>query len=367
MAKNNAKLVDPNMLIQAGINPETGLPIKLDMISGCMLKENIKRSLTILDEIDAINRYTWYNLPNGLTPQLIERVLYYRGQGMLFKLDDKYYFLPYTLDGTIDVYGRFTGVTPLPFNGTANDGDPENPWIQGLVFNPVYETPNLLDFAGKSAEQLDDYLAHACVLLHDVSPAISQTNISRSIMQEPIVDLMSDCLPFLRTALLNSTGVLGMRVSSEDEVPQVKAASNAINKAALVGEKYVGIAGRVEFQELTGGAVGKAEEFLLSMQSLDNFRLSMYGLETGGLFQKKSHMLESEQQMNAGNASLMLLDGLRNRQDFAILVNIIFGEAIWCEVSEPVLGVDMTGDGVATGDQSMSYENELDGGTEDVE
>jgi hypothetical protein len=28
MGKNNAKLYDPNMLIQAGIDPKTGLPLK---------------------------------------------------------------------------------------------------------------------------------------------------------------------------------------------------------------------------------------------------------------------------------------------------------------------------------------------------
>ena len=29
MAKNNAKIIDPNMLIAAGIDPKTGLPLKM--------------------------------------------------------------------------------------------------------------------------------------------------------------------------------------------------------------------------------------------------------------------------------------------------------------------------------------------------
>jgi hypothetical protein len=40
-------------------------------------------------------------------------------------LEDKFYFLPYTLwsnpafDTNIDPYGRFLGITPVPFTGPA--------------------------------------------------------------------------------------------------------------------------------------------------------------------------------------------------------------------------------------------------------
>ena len=350
MAKNNAKLYDPNTLIQAGINPLTGEPLS----RGCSnLKGAIKEQLKTLDELDAINRYTWFNLPKGLTPQLIERVLYYKGQGILFRLEDTYYFLPYCLAGSIDVYGRYKEVTPLPFNGTSGDGKDE-PWIQGLTFKPVYEPPQLTDYMDKSVEELQSIVDQSCVILWDHTPGLSQLNTAKAVTQDGIIDVMSDCFPFMRTALLNSTGILGMKVGQDSEVAAVKAASSAINNAALTGEKYVPIRGTVEFQELTGGECAKAEEFLLAMQSLDNFRLSQYGLETGGLFQKKSHMLEAEQKMNAGNASLALLDGLLNRQDFAITVNTIFGETIWCDLSEPVLGVDRDGDGLASGDSTFT-------------
>ena len=138
-----------------------------------------------------------------------------------------------------------------------------------------------------------------------------------------------------------------MKVGTEDDSASVYAASSALNKAALQGQKFVPIVGRQEFQELTGGQVAKSEEFLLTLQALDNLRLSMHGLDSGGLFQKKSHMLEAEQEMNQGNSGLLLMDGLNLRQDFSTMVNIIFGESMWCEVSEPVLGIDRDGDGEA--------------------
>ena len=66
MVKNNAKITDVNTLIQAGFNPKTGLPSKVDSEDKCLLKENIRKTLRVLDEQNAINRYTWYNLPSPL-------------------------------------------------------------------------------------------------------------------------------------------------------------------------------------------------------------------------------------------------------------------------------------------------------------
>ena len=355
MGKNNASMYDLNTIIQAGIDPKTGLPIRMASGGAENIKGDIKKNLRIMDEQNAINRYTWYNLPKGLNSQLIERILYYKGQGMLFMLQDKFYFLPYTLSAPegstgIDVYGRYTGVTPLPFNGTSNAGKKDSPWIRGLVYEPAYEAADLADFVEKSPEELVSVLEKTCVLLHDYTPQISQTNIPRQTLNDPVLDVMSDCIPFMRTALLNGTGVMGMRVGNENEQAAVDAASNAVNRAALEGRKYVGIVGQLDFQTLTDGPLAKAEEYMLALQSLDNFRLSLYGLDNGGLFQKKSHMLEAEQEMNAGNTGLVAEDGLRNRQTFATIANSYFGTQIWCEPSECTLGIDRDGDMVAGSD-----------------
>lgn len=360
MSKNNAALYDPSMLISAGIDPKTGLPIRFDS-TGCITKADIKKQLRIVDEQDAINRYTWYNLPEGLDGRLMERILYYKGQAMMFMLDDKFYFLPYCLDGTIDVYGRFCGVTPLPFNGTANDGKPDKPWIQGLTFTPVYDVQLPEDYIDKSPEELLNVLERSCVLFKDYTEQYSQTNIARQILNDPVLDIMSECFPFMRTALINSTGVQGMRVNTENEAANVYAANNAITKAALEGRSKVPVVGNVDFQDLSGGQVAKAEEFLLAMQSLDNYRLSLYGLDNGGLFQKRSHVLEAEQEMNTGNVGLVMQDGLSYRQQQATIANSIWGTNIWVEVSETVIGQDLTGDGVAgsnEGDQHQAIEQE---------
>ena len=110
-----AKMTDVNLIIQAGINPKNGLPIKAGS-NPCSYKEDIKRFLRIIDEQDAVNRYKWYNLPCNLTSQELERMLYYKGQLAFFYMEDldEFYFMPYALDGTIDFYGRFNTIHPVP-------------------------------------------------------------------------------------------------------------------------------------------------------------------------------------------------------------------------------------------------------------
>ena len=346
MPKNNAKMIDINTILQAGIDPKTGLPLKFTDESE--LKENIRKLLRIVDEQDAINRFVWYNLPDGLDGHLLERVLYYKGQGMFFFLEGKFYFLPYALDGTIDVYGRYTGVTPLPFNGktSVEKEGKDQAWITGLNREPVYDV---------YLEETDpsELLETKCVLLTDYCKQISQNVLPRQMLNDPLLGVMSECIPFMRTALQNETGTAGMRVNSQDEYSNVLAANRTIKKAALDGDKYAPIVGAVEFQELTTSPVGTAAEFMQALESLDNFRLGLYGIENGGLFQKKAHMLGAEQAMAGGATGLVYQDGLTLRQRFCDIVNSIFGLGISCEASETVLG-DTNFDGFEVDEQDQS-------------
>ena len=360
---NNAKLPDIRTLIQAGIDPKTGLPIKLANTEACELKESIQSIIRTNDEQLAINRFQWYGLPKGLTGNLIERILYYRGQGMLFYMptDEKFYFLPYALDGNIDVYGRFTVVTPVPFAGTPGSTDKDGevkPWIKGLRRIPVY------DFDPLQPIDIDLY-ENSCILLSDYSKPVSQTIVPKSVAVEPIIELESRMLPYMSTALSNATGVSGVRVNSPDEVYTVMEASKKINNCALNGEKWVPMSSSMEFQDLSPAQVAKAEEFLLAMESIDNFRLGTYGVENGGLFQKKAHMLQTEQAMAGGGAETgcILNDSLLQRQEFCLLANNIWGLGIWCMPSENMQMQDLNMDGIV-GDT----EEPMIGGTEeDVE
>ena len=361
MGNNNAKITDVTSLIQAGIDPKTGLPIKVTAYLESELKDNIRKVLRVVDEQDAVNRFVWHNLPDGIDGNLIERVLYYKGTGMLFMLDGRFYFLPYALSGTIDVYGRYTGVTPLPFNGkteTEGKGKDKKPkaWITGLVRKPVYDV--LFDATEEddgSYVITKEILENSCVTLYDYSRQISQTILPRQQLNDPLLDVMAECIPFMRTALTNETGVLGMRVNNPDEYSNVLAANNTLKDAALNNKRYAPIVGNIEFQELTAGTPGESADFMQALESLDNFRLGLYGIENGGLFQKKAHMLGAEQAMAGGGGStgLVLQDSLTSRQKFCDIVNSIWGLGISVEASENCVG-DTNLDGFMSDEQDQS-------------
>lgn len=343
MAKG-PNLPDITSLIQAGIDPRTRLPLKMVGGDPEVLKNNIRKTLRIKDEQIAINRYKWYNLPDSLDGELLERILYYRGQGAFFYMetDNSFYFLPYALNGTIDVYGRFTGITPLPFNGTSTDGK-DKPWIVGLTRKPVYSI--------KYNELTMKDLTDSCVLLHDYSRQISQNVQPRQALMDPILEVEAEMIPFMRTSCLLGTGVKGMRVNDADQESSVEIASKQVEKAALSGKPWIPIVSNIEFQEISDPANLKGADYMQALQSLDNFRLSLYGLETGGVFEKKAHMLQSEQNSNSGGSQLVYEDGLRIRQQFCNIVNSIWNLGIWCDMPESVAGMDTNGD-------MMAYDNE---------
>ena len=329
----------PNLepLWAAGINPSTGLPYKFSAPAN--IKEDIKKQLRLIDEQDAVNRYVWSNLPMNLTSQELERMLYYKGQ-LCFYHDkdlDEYYFMPYALDGTIDFYGRFNTIHPVPMtSGTDDKGSKaQAQYLAEKKLKCVYGIETGLEDVDKDG---------SCVLLHDYTKQLSQTILPRCTVDDPLLDVMSECIPYLRTCLIAGSGIKGVRVNDADQAQNVHDAARGTKQAALTGEPWIPVVGSVEMQELTDGAVLKAEEFMQSMQSLDNFRLSTMGLQNGGLFSKKAHELQTEADMNGGPVELIMQDGLEIRKHFCDVVNAIWGLNITCEENETLKEKETAGE-----------------------
>ena len=337
-------LPDIETIIKMGINPKTGLPIKMGNLK-CKTKDDLKIALRVVDEQDAVNRYKWYNIPCNLTSQDIERMLYYRGQLAFFydKNFEEFYFMPYALDGGLDWYGRYRTIHPIPWNaGGSTDklSKQQESYLSTLKLDVKYGIvmPEVLT---------EDDLYKSAVIVHDYTRQLSQSIIPRVNVNDPILDIEAECLPYMRTALLMGTGIRGVRVADTDQEASVKEGSRNMAYAALEGDPYIPITGALEFQELTNGTVTKAEDYLLAMQSIENLRLSTYGIDNGGLFDKKSYVNNAQTSMNAGgNIGLVLQDGLTIRQNFCNIVNSIWGLGIWCEPSETISQADIDADGV---------------------
>ena len=319
----------PNIqeLIQMGINPKTGLPIKFGN-RRYSTKEDIKKVIRKNDEQIFVNRYTWYNLPTDISSQELERLLYYYGQIAFWYMPElgKFFFTKYALDGQLDFYGRYTKIHPIPVNSGGSDEKyvkAQEQILSEIKLDCVYGV--------KLPEDLTaDDLMHSAVLLHDYSKQLPQMIIPTQQLNDPIIDLEAECMPFLRTALLNSTGTRGVRVQDADQEASVQEAAKSMVDAALHSEPYVAISAPVEFQELTDGSIGKSQEFLQSMQAIDNFRLGLHGVDNGGLFEKKAYVNQAQAGMNyaGGDVGLTLQDGLSIRQNFCNIVNSIWGLGI---------------------------------------
>lgn len=364
MGKPN--LPDIATLFQAGIDPKTGLPIKFGS-SKCTLKEDLKKFLRLVDEQDAVNRYTWYNLPANITSQELERMLYYKGQLCFFydKNLDEFYFMPYALDGTIDSYGRYNTIHPVPMtSGTDDKGNKaQAEYLANKKLKCIYGI--------KSDIPTLDELVNSTVLLHDYTKQLSQMIIPRCSVNDPILDTMAECIPYMRTAMIASTGIKGVRVNDADQQQNVYDGSRSLENAALTGNPWVPIVGNIDFQELTNQGIGKIQDYMLAMQSLDNLRLSGYGIDNGGLFEKKAHELQSEADLNGGPVGLVLQDGLSIRQNFCDIANSLWDLGIWCEPAENIMGADMNGDGVIynrnEAGENSGVDNSNSGGEEDYE
>lgn len=358
MGKNNAKLIDPSVWLSAGIDKKTGLPLRLINGDSKQLKGGIKRFLRIIDEQDAVNRYKWI-VPEelALTGQEIERFLYYKGQMCFFKLDDKYYLMPYALDGSIDFYGRYNTIHPVPLTAGVDDKKEmteDNYKSQASLLSLL----KLKVIYAKS--QFKDLKPEACaIVLWDYSRQYNVQNIiPRKDINDPLIDVMSHMIPYLKTNAILSTGVKGVRVADADQYKQVDWGSADVERHALEGSPWVPLLGSIEMQELMDKSGGKMQEYMQSLQELDNLRLSSYGLANGGMFEKKAHMLGEEQEVNNSNVGLVLEDGLKIREHFCELVKHVFGIEISVEANKSEESMNLsTGTNV-----NYTSEHKKDGG-----
>ena len=332
------------------------VPAALGMVKGPgpLPNENIKIILRTNDEQIHCNRFKWYNLPRGIDAQLIERIIYYRGQiAMAVLPDGTFAVLPFCLNGGIDIYGRFTGVSLLPWNGTAeikkyDDAKKSNDQLTRIISAKKYDVLyQPIDLDELKADP--DKMRNTAVILSDYTRQIPQIIVPKYKLTEPIIEYESKLIPYLNTALSNATGIGGVRVEDQSEQSIVEEASQSLEFAALTGRKWIPVIGQMQIQELTSGQVAKAEEFLMSMQSLDNYRLGIHGVENGGLFEKKAHLLQAEAAMNMGTSGFAIKDALYNRQQFCTIINSLWGLSVWVEPDEITTGVDQDMNGMIGG------------------
>lgn len=353
-------LWDLTMWAKAGVDPKTGMPSRL--AGDSELKKNVKIQLRVKDEQDAINRFKAYNIPLNMSSQEIERMLYHRFELIFFYFEplDEFFLMPYAFDDGLDFYGRPIYVHPVPYaSGAEADSvklKQQREFLRTIKLKVIYDVQLPEDYIDDDGEldekKIKELLTTSCVILRDYTPQWSENGIPRVQMQDALLDCMADCIPFSRTALKNSTGVRGMKVSNPDEYSNVLMANMMLEKAALHGEQNIPIVGQQEFQDLSAGNIVNATEFLQTMQGYNNYRLALYGLDNNGLYEKKAYVNNVQSGIN--NVGLALQDGLSQRQNACNIINSIWGLGFWYDLSETVSGADRNLDGIAYDNQNQS-------------
>ena len=300
----------------------------------CDLKDQMRAIMRIMDEQDAIGRYKW-TLPKEkirMVSDEVERLVYYKGQIVLFKYKatDEYMMMPYT--GTrIDFNGRFSRCTPVPISNESENslGQKLRDELSNLSLRIFYTVPT-----DEEIEKAGGPYNCAVIIRDYPNQNNNQQIIPRWALNDPMLDMEAEIFPMARTARKNSTGVKGMEVNDEDEAQQVEDANEKLFEASLKGDTYIPILKKPSTHDLQDGNVAKSEEWMLALQSMENFRLGTYGIQNNGLFEKKAHVLEGEQDVNAGPTNSRMQRGLNIRKNSCEIATKIWGDKFDCEIEQ---------------------------------
>lgn len=347
--------VDQNGNIIRG-NPEN-LNLNYDSLYQIMRNHN---------RIETLERYMWLNVPFGLTQDIIERVLFFRGKGIFYFNDevDKFQFLPFALNGTIDEYGRYIRCNTLPFTGV--DEEEKNSKNKKKDRRLIYENLDIVYDLPYNAEMMKMVRQKKTVgiILNDNSLGLTQQPIIRSNYVKPILHLMSTLMQIINTAMYGCADHSLIQVENESEIASINNQINAINFDILKGKRFTPIAGTLPIQPLKTSNTANLEGLFNTFNSLSNFLKSITGIANPGVFDKKAHLLQEEQQLNGSNADDIYYNGLRLRQEFCMMIQAYYNYPIWCESKRGMSGVQS--ENFAMGETDDPDNTQYNGGQENA-
>lgn len=328
----------------AGLNP-TKKMLKygnlVDQYGNCVTRNPLSYNLdygSLYDlmrdknKIDVLERYMWTNMLPGLTQDLIERILFYRGKGVFYYNPDveKFQFLPFGLNGLIDEYGRYTRVNTLPFTGVDRVKSADSKKMEKAIYEEleiVYDLP----YTPEMLEKVRNSKKPVGIILNDSSLDVGQQPPIRSNMCKPILHLMATLMQIINTAMFGCADHNLVKVTTEGEYSSIVNQLSSINSDILHGERFTPIIGELPIETLKTNNTANLEGLFSTFNSLNNLLKSINGVANSGVFEKKAHLLQEEQDINDTNADDVYYNGLRLRQEACILIQAYYGYPIWCE------------------------------------
>lgn len=314
--------------------------------------------------IETIERFEWKNLPPELPSDLIERVLYYRFKGALFNYNERFYFLPFTLKGTIDSYGRYIGITPVLFTGqwkSAGDGKIEDDiaFISGATYKTVYDIESAdkeVDMEDVDLDAFDEddtiNLDEKAVILTDSTLEVSQDYTPMNYLIRPIVEQLVDILVLVNIDLISSAKMFYVVAKDTEQKDAIEKEFRDLDNRILNGKRVVVLTSKTKLEELMGSNVKDTARYFQSYQSIENLRKDIIGIDNGGTFMKQEHQTNMETEANSSGGSFVLNNALRMRKDFCTIANKVFGLNIEVDVKGGAKGDSIVPEGAQTKDRT---------------
>ena len=326
----------------------------------------INRVLNHKHMIETIERFEWKNLPKGLNTDLIERILYYRFKGALFMCNDRYLFLPFTLQGedekTIDSYGRYISITPVLFTGQwkVTDGEftKDVAYLSDRSFDVIYDLPEQEEGQEGETESMSVSVDQTkAVILTDSTLEISQDYVPMAYLCRPFNEQLTDILVLVNMDLISSAKVFYVVAKDEDQKGAIEDEFKNLDRRILNGKRVVVVTSPTDLKELVGTSVKDSARYFQSYQSIDNLRKGIIGEDNGGTFMKQEHTTEMESEINSGgDGDPVLNNALRMRKEFCELANATFNLNIEVEIKATQNKSDVAPEGAQTKDRKGDEE-----------
>lgn len=243
--------------------------------------------------IQATNRYKWKGLPDNITSDLIESMLYYKGCVCMYMRGGTMYVLPFVNSGEINIYGRFTEITPIAFNGK----DTRQPYKLNVNTDGIYNDK-----------------ANA-IILYDSQPQINGSIVSKCALLQQLNSNCSDILNMIMQNIKNSNKKLLFPCEDETQANQLRL---DLDNAFGSTDNYIvvnkGSLGDFKPQVMNNDISLVSQSLFEAWQSFNNLRCTLMGIENNGVFEKKERVITDETRGDTIQPKLALNNGLEMRK-----------------------------------------------------
>ena len=241
------------------------------------------------------NRYKWKGLPENLSGQLIESILFTKGCATMYVRGGTMYVLPFVNDGDLNDYGQFETIRPIAFNGDEKQ------------FSYKLKVNNTGGF-DKNGD---------AIILYDSIPLYNGAILPKAVLTQKIDENCSKILNMIMQNLQNSNKKILFECEDEPQKKQLIAdLDNAFGStdAFIVVKKGSDLTQNGKPLLLNNDIQIVSQSLFEAWQSWNNIRCSLNGIDNNGAFEKKERMITKETRGDVIQSRLALDSGLQMRK-----------------------------------------------------